>query len=335
MSVLVTGGTGFIGSHLVEALLDRGRQVSVLVLKNPWEPLEKENLKIIKKKGAKIIYGDITNQKSLIPAVENVDTIFHLAAISRPMRVPDSLYYQVNRDGTKNVLEAAQEANVKKFVYVSTVSVLGGSPDGHPLTEEEYQPEVSHYALSKKEGEHLTLQFYWQHGLPVTIVRPCLIYGPRCEVRLIMFKYVQRGLFPLFKNGRAKMEFCYVGNLVDALLRAESSKKAVGEIFNITDGESYEIKKVLTTIAQELDARSPFLSLPVWAGKLAGLSMEGVSKVMGVYPPFSRTAADWMSRSESVYDCSKAKKVLGYKPQISLQEGVRRTVKWYRRQGYL
>lgn len=333
--VLVTGGAGFIGSHLVEELLAAGRGVRVLALKKPFDSIEVENLKIIRDKGAEVAYGDVRDEKSLRPAMEGVSSVFHLAAVSRPMRIPARLYYEINRDGTKNILEAARKAQVKKFVHVSTVSVLGGSPDGHSLSEEEYQPEVSHYALSKKEGENLAIRYFWQYGLPVVVVRPCLVYGPRCLVRLIMFKYVKKGLFPIFNGGHARMEFCYVGNLVQSLLLAEKNEEVLGEIFNITDGQSYEIGQILKTIAEESNSRPPFIEVPVWVGKLAGYGMEVVSRAIGIHPPFSRTAADWMSRSGSVYDCTKAKERLEYHPTTSLQEGVRETIVWYNRRGLL
>ncbi len=332
---MVTGGTGFIGSHLVEKLLKEGRRVRVLALEKPFEPIELENLKIIKEKGAEIIYGDLRDKDSLLPAVGGVSSIFHSAAISRPMRIPARSYYEINRDGTKNLLEAARDAGVRKFVHISTVSVLGDSPDGHPLSEEEYQPEVSHYALSKKEGENLVIRYFWQYQLPVVVIRPCLVYGPRCLVRSVMFKYVKKGLFPLFNGGRARMEFCYAKNLVGAILRAEKNEEAIGEVFNITDGQPYEIGEVLRTIAAELKVRPPFLRIPVFLGKAAGYGMEGVSKVIGIYPPFSRTAADWMSESQSVYDCTKAKKLLGYNPPYSLREGVRETIDWYKKRKLL
>lgn len=332
---LVTGGTGFIGSCLVERLLEENRKVRVLALKTPFEPIEDENLKIIKGKGAEIVYGDLCNKQSLKSAVKGVESVFHLGAISHPMRIPIQRYYNVNKIGTRNILEAAKKERVKKFVHISTVSVLGPSPDGHSLKEEEFQEEIAHYGLSKMEGEKIALHFYKRYKFPVVVIRPCMVYGPRCLVRLIMFKYIQKGLFPLFNKGKARMEFCYVDNLVQALLLSEKSKEALGEAFNITDGHSYEIKKVSKKIAEELGVRPPFIELPIWAGKLAGHGMEIISKIIGIYPPFSSTAADWMSRSQTVYDCTKAKAILGYRPRVSLQEGVKRTVAWYKEKGCL
>jgi len=335
--VLVTGGTGFIGSHLVERLLEDGRDVRVLSLKrtNLFEAIEEENLKIIKDKGAEIVYGDLRDKKSLRGIADNIDIIFHLGAISRPMNIPSKQYYDVNEKGTKNILEEAIKSRVKKFIHVSTVSVLGVSPDGHPLKENEFQEEKADYGLSKRAGEKVALNFYKKYKLPVVVLRPCLVYGPRCMVRLIMFKFVQRGLFPLFNKGMAKMEFVYVDNVIQSILLAEKNNHILGEVFNITDGQSYTIKRVLTTIAQEEGVTPPRINLPYFIGKTIGYLAEIISKPLGVYPPFSSTAADWMSKSINVYDCSKAKKMLGYKPKVSLREGAKRTIEWYRKKGVL
>ncbi len=333
--VLVTGGTGFIGSHLVEKLLEQGREVRVLAPKKPFDAIEIENLKIIKEKGAEIVYGDLRDKESLLPAVKGISSVFHLGAISRPMAIPPQRYWDVNSQGTKNILEASQAANVEKFIHISTVSVLGDSLGGCPLKEDDYQSGLGSYGISKLAAEHLALEFRQKHNLPIVVVRPCLTYGPRCLPRSIMFKYVKKGFFPIFNGGRARMEFCYVKNLVQAILLAEKNEGVLGEVFNVTDGQSYPIGKILTTIAEELNVRPPFLRPPVWVGKLAGLGMEVVSKVIGIHPPFSRTAAEWMSKTESVYDCTKAKKLLGYRPSYSLREGIRETIEWYKEKGLL
>ncbi len=334
-NVLVTGGTGFIGSHLVEELLRQGRKVRALALPKPFAPIELENLTLIKNKGAEIVYGDLRDIESLKLAVKGTDSIFHLGGISRPMRILKQEYYDNSVFGTQNILQVAKENNIKKFVHVSSVSVLGVSPDGHPLKEDEFQEEDSHYSVSKLGGEKKVLEYYRKYNFPVVVIRPCLIYGPRCLVRLIMFKFVKFGLFPLFNHGKAHMEFCYVNNVVQALLLAEKNDDVIGEVFNITDGQSYEIRTVLNTIAKELCTRPPFISLPVFIGTLAGYFAEIVSAIVGVYPPFSSTAAEWMSKDRNVYDCNKAKEILGYEPRISLDEGMKRSVEWYKKRGIL
>lgn len=333
--ILVTGGTGFIGSHLVERLLEQGRKVRVLVLKTPFEAIEKDNESLLRSKGAKIYYGDLLDKKSLREAVEGVDTVFHLGGISRPMNIVTRRYYDTNVLGTKNLLEVLKRKKLKRFIHVSSVSVLGVSPDGHPLREDEIQPESLHYGLSKREGEHVALSYYHKHKVPVVVMRPSLVYGPRCLVRLIMFKFIKLRLFPIFNKGKAKMEFAYVDNVVEALMLAESAKGVLGEVFNITDGEAYEIGKVVKTIARELGARPSFIRIPVFLGVFFGVMSEVVSKGVGIFPPFSRTAADWMSSDVNVYDCTKAKKVLKYKPKVDLRTGVKRSIEWYKAQGVL
>lgn len=334
--ILVTGATGFIGSHLIDQLINDGRtNIKALVLKKPIDEIEVDNLKRLKKQKVEIVYGDIRNIDDCKEAIKEIDTIFHLAAISRPMQVSKKVYYDTNELGTKNMLEAVKNKKIKKYVHISTVSVLGLSPDGHPLSEEEFQPEDQEYGLSKRAGEKIALKYQKKYSLPLTVVRPCLIYGPRCMVRAIMFKYTQKRLFPLFNGGRAKMEFCYVGNLVDAILLAEKNQKAIGETFNITDGRSYSIKEVIETIAKEEGVGKPMINMPYSLGKFAGKIAELVFPLFGKYPPFSSTAADWMSKDVNVYSSQKAKKILGYNPKISLKEGVRETIRWYKDKGVL
>ena len=334
-NVLVTGGTGFIGSHLVEKLLEQGRYVKVLALKDPIEKIEKENEELIKAKGAKIVYGNICDVKSLEKAIKNIDIVFHLAAISRPMAVTDEEYYNVNVKGTENILEVSRKANVKKFIHVSTVSVLGVSPDGHPLCEEEFQYDDLKYGQTKREGERMALLYHYKYKVPLVVIRPCLVYGPRCMVRLVMFKFVKMGIFPLFSKGNAKMEFVYVDNVIQALLLAEKNESVIGKTFNITDGQSYKIITVLKTIADELQVQQPKFNLNPKLGYYLGIASEFLSKLIGIYPPFSRTASHWMSNDVNVYDCSYAKNVLGYNPKINLHEGIKKTVLWFKSRGDL
>ncbi len=332
--VLVTGGAGFIGSHLAERLLRDGRDVRILIRKREYRPFEKKFLGEFGKQG-EIVYGDLRDQSSLKSAIKGVSTVYHLGAISRPMRVLKKEYYDNSILGTRNILEASLAANISKFVHVSSVSVLGTSPDGIPLRENDFQFDMTDYAASKREGEFIALLYHYKHGLPLTVIRPCLTYGPRCLVRLVMFKFVKYGLFPIFNDGTAKMEFLYVDNAVQSMILAESNKRAVGEVFNVTDGLHYSIGDVLNTIADVMEVRRPRLRIPVNLGVAVGHVAEVVSAVGGVYPPFSSSAAEWMSRDMNVYDCTRAKKILGYTPSIDLVEGIRRSVEWYRGEHFL
>lgn len=335
-NVLVTGGTGFIGSHLVERLLKEERNVvRVLALRNSKTLIEHENCNLLREKGAEIVYGDLRDIDSLYDAVKHIDCVFHLGAISRPMKILKKEYYDNSVLGTENILKVSRTHGVRKFIHTSTVSVLGVSPNGLPLEENDYQGDEDDYPWSKRLAENLALEYYNKHNLPVVIIRPSLVYGPRCLVRLIMFRFIKYGIFPLFNQGIVKIEFAHVDNIVEAILLAEINEAAIGEIFNITDGQSYEIREVLNCIADELKVIRPFMRLPCILGRTIGIMSEVISRAVGVYPPFSRTAVEWMSSNRNVYSCEKAKKILGYSPIIDLKEGVKKTVEYYKGIGKL
>jgi nucleoside-diphosphate-sugar epimerase len=333
--ILITGGTGFIGSHLTEKLLEEGNEITVLAMHNPIEDIENENLELLRNIGVKIVFGDLRSVETLEKAVKGNEVVVHLAAISRPMNISQQTYYDINEKGTINLLETCNKYKIKKIVHVSSVSVLGLSPDGNPLKEDDYQDlNGDDYGLSKLKGEKAAIDLGEKFQIPLTVIRPALVYGPRCVVRNIMFKFVQNKFFPLFGNGEAKMEFCYVDNLVCALIQAISHKYN-GEVFNITDGKAYQISEVLNAIADNLQVNRPSINLPVWLGEFLGLTSELLFKVIRKSPPFSRTAAKWMSQDVNVYSCNKAIKVMEYTPKISLNEGVVKSIKWYREKGFL
>jgi len=330
--ILITGATGLIGSHLVEKLATEDKSIRILIMKNPLQSIENQTLNELKKLNIKIIYGDLRDKESLKPALVGINTVFHCAAISRPMNIPKKMYYDINTQGTRNLLEVCLEQNIDKYIHISAISVLGVSPDGHPLKENEYQPEKSldNYDLSKKQAESIVLDFYKQHRLPVVIVRPPMVYGPRCIARLTMFKYVKNRLLPLFRNGKGCMEFCYIDNLIDGILLAASSSNALGQIYNLSDEKAYPMHTVIETIAKELKVGLcpiPGLIIPA---KVLGYLVEMAGKILGFYHPFSPQVVDWMSYDRCIYDISKAKGELGYRSKVSLQEGIKRSVKWYR-----
>ena len=328
---LVTGGTGFIGRHLVDALVKENRRVRVFALKNNPEKSEVEYEATLKRMGVEIVHGDLNDRNSLSPAVEHVDTVFHLGSVSRPKHISLNKYYDVNIYGTRNLLDSIAHHDLKRFIHVSTVSVLGLSPNGIPLAEEDYQYSDLNYGTTKREAEQIAVIYGYKYKIPLTVIRPSLVYGPGSLVRKIMFTCVKYGVFPIFKGGKAEMEFLYVENLIAALLLAEKKEEAVGETFNITDGRSYQLLEVIANLAQVQGVSSRGLPIPIALGVLAGFCVELLGKLMGFHPPFSRSAVDWMSTNRNVYSCEKARKLLGYNPKIDLSEGIKRTVAWYKK----
>jgi len=336
--VLITGAAGFIGSHLADSLLEDG--IPVRCLTKP-----ESDISHLAGSRSEIISGDVKDPASLAPAMEGVHTVYHLAAISRlDANVPDEEYYKTNVEGTRNVLESARRAGVKRVLYTSTIESVGTSKDGAPLTETTPPAPRNIYGITKLEAEKLVLDYHRQYGMETFVVRPPMIYGPR-ELILCqrLFRIVQRGFYPIIGSGRALTEFCFVKNQVCGIrLAAENGKP--GQVYFISDDRSYTIEEIVDAIASELGTPVVKPHIPVRLALLMGLTFEILSKLFRFYPfvipqtgrpPFSRKTVEWTSESRLFCDISKARQELGYRPPYSLKEGIHQTVDWYKKKGYL
>lgn len=324
--ILITGATGFIGSHLTEELVKGKEKIRVLTKGKNLGYIQEFSNEIMKK--IEIVEGDLLDKKSLISATKGIKKVFHLAAISRPMNILKPVYYEVNRNGTKNLLEACKENKVKEIVHVSTMSVFGFSRDGKPLTENSPKLPVSDYGKSKKMGEDFALDFCKKNKIKIVVVRPPMVFGPRDMQFLKLFQLINTGFFPLLKNGRAKIEFCYVKNLVNGIILAEEYGKNL-ETYNFSDGQTYTIKEVFGEIANAENKRLFPISIPIWVVKLSGGILEFIFSIFGKKAPFNSGTSDWMSK-DNVIDISKARKELGYKQKIPLKDSINETIKWYK-----
>lgn len=331
MKTLVTGGTGFVGSHLVDALVAKGKKVRCLVKKetDTAHPKYFSNVEHLKKLGVEIIYGNLTDKNSLKKAVKDVNVIFHLAAIARPMHIPDKLYFEVNIEGTKNLLDAVKNKKIKKIVCMSSISAIGPSRDGKPVNEKTIPRPADVYGESKLAAERIIKE----SNLPVIILRPPMIFGPRDFEMLRFFKTVKSGFFPIRSN-KGHFEFCYVENIVQACLLAEKKGK-IREIYCISNEKSYTINEVIKTMAEEENVKLINFYFPAFIFQVGGFLMELLGKIFRFHPPFSRETIIWMTKNYWFCDISKAKKELGYKPKINLKEGIKRTVNWYKEKGLL
>ena len=299
--VLVTGGAGFIGSHLVTRLLKEGFEVVMLdnlstgSLEKLKLCLENENFRFVK--------GSIVDEQVVRDALRDVEAVFHLAAITS---VPYSVEYpdvtrEVNVDGTRKLLEECLSAGVERFIYVSSCAVYG-EPEYLPIDEKHPARPVSPYAESKLEAERLCREFQKAYGLKTTIVRPFNVYGPRMKGGRyggVIARFIERlrsNKPPIiYGDGTQTRDFVHVWDIINALMHTLNNQKAIGEIFNVASG-------VATSI-----------------GQLAKLVME-LSGVDGLKPLYRPARNGDIKHSYA--DISKAKARLGYEPKISLREGV-------------
>jgi nucleoside-diphosphate-sugar epimerase len=262
-----------------------------------------------------------------------VEVVHHLAAAFRELNVPNQYYWDVNVGGTRNALEAARAEGVKKFVYCSTCGVHGNI-DNPPGGEDAPIQPADYYQRTKYEAEPIALE-YNAKGLPTTIIRPAAIYGPGDPERFFMiYKRVASGTFPMFGNGRTLYHPLYIDNLVDAFGLAMQPGKGDGQAYLIADEEYVPIEDLVKKVARALgvDVRIPHY--PVWPVIVVGHIVEKACKPFRITPPIFPRRVDWY-RQNRAFRIEKAQRDLGYQPRVGLEEGLRLTAEWYRKEGLL
>ena len=327
MRILVTGGTGFTGSALVLRLLEQGYQLRSLDYQKGilYHQLEKA--------GAELVLGSITDSVLVQKSMEGVDFVFHLAAAFRELNVPDKHYYDVNVNGTRNVMEAARKQGVMKVVYCSTQGVHGHIKNP-PGDENSLIAPEDYYQQTKYEGELVVNEFI-KDGMNATIIRPTAIYGPGDPGRFVMiYKRVKNGSFPMFGSGDTFYHPVYIDNLVDAFLITMEPEKGKGETYIIADEEYLAIKELVKKVGQAMDIDVKIKHYPILPLIIAGHICEKACKPFGITPPIFPRRVDWF-RQVRAFRIDKAKRDLGYQPKVDIDEGLKRTAEWYKKEGYL
>lgn len=323
---LVTGGTGFTGSHLVMNLVEDGLKVRVLTR-------SRERAREVLPRHVEIVEGDVADRSAVQRAMENVGRVFHLATSFREPGIPDGRYRAVHVTGTRHLLEAARDGGVERFVHCSTVGVHGHIPE--PPADEEYRFSPGDvYQVTKLEGEQEALRFGRREGLPVAVARPTPIYGPGDERLLKLFSLIQRGRFVILGDGEIFYHMVYVTDLVRGFRLLAEHPEAVGESFILGGPDCYTLNELAEMIARVLEVPAPRIRLPARPFQILGSALEAVCRPLKIAPPIYRRRVDFFTKSRS-FSIEKARSVLGYEPRISTPEGIRRTAKWYRDHGYL
>lgn len=326
MKVLITGGTGFTGSHLAKRIASTGTSIRLLVR-------DKLKVELSDSYAPEIIEGDVRDSASVEAAVRGVDTIFHIAAAFRTAGISDKVYWDVNVKGTMNLLNSALKYNVHRFVHCSTIGVHGNIEN--PPANETYRFNPGDiYQRTKLEAELAVHRFFRETGLPCIIIRPCAIYGPG-DVRLLkLFKLGSWRVVPILGSGKVFFHMVYIDDLVDAFLLAAETKSAIGQAFIIGGAERLTLLEIIEIISRISGKSTTKLFLPPKPFQMLGDICERIFIPFGMEPPIFRRRVDFFTKSRS-FDIGKASRILGYSPKVGIEEGLMLTAEWYRSKGYL
>lgn len=329
MRVLITGGTGFIGSRLALHLAERGDGVTVLAQANT--PAEVENADLLTRHGCEIVLGSVVDAPTVQKAVAGAEVVYHLAAAQHESNVDDQHFRDVNVTGTGNVLEAAAKAGVRRFVHGSTIGVYRAT-GGSTVHEDTVTEPDNIYGVTKLEAERLVAGH--ADGLAAVIVRISETYGPGDRRLLKLFRAVARRRFFHVGRGDNLHHLLYIDDLVQALRVAARGEDAIGRTVVVPGYEAVTTREMVAAVARSMDAPVPRLRVPLLPLWLAAAAMELTMPPLGMSPPLHRRRMHFFIKSFR-FDGAKARSLLGYEPKVGVAEGMRRTAEWYRSRGEL
>jgi nucleoside-diphosphate-sugar epimerase len=324
--VLVTGASGFLGGRLVRRLLGDGVLVRVLVRSPPKAKAWTDH-------GAEAVVGDITDTDAVRTAVTDVVAVYHLAGKLLVPGVPASEYRRTHVEGTKALLAAcAERTGLERFVHCSTTGVLGRTGDA-PADETAPPRPTNIYESTKAEAEQ-AVRAAWQAGLPAVIVRPGLVYGPGDLHLLGFFRSVLRRQFRPIGRRPVWLHPIFIDDLTEALVLCGQRPAAVGECFHIAGREPVPLARLAASIARAAGTSLPRGSIPMPAARAVAVIGDLLPARLKQRAPLTRSRLDFLTHSR-VYDVAKAGRVLGFAARTDLPAGIRESVSWYRRHGYL
>lgn len=326
MKVLVTGATGFIGSHLVNRLVQEGHHVRALARHSS----QVDHLHAL---GCEVVYGDLGNEASLRPAIAGVNAVYHAGAavgVSHWASIED-----ITVRGTERMLRLSLEAGIERFVHISSLAVYRTAdiPENAIIDEnrelEPYPESVGAYCRSKVEAERLVFEYY-RHGLPVAVVRPGLIYGPGGNVFWPNIGFQKNNVCIVLGSVDSFLPFTYINNVIDALVQSGSVPEAVGRAYHIVDGNGMTKRQYLRRYMEDLEADMRVVQVPLWMLTSPAM-ISGLLGRFGIRIPFPSRYALISKYHGLRCDTSRAKSDLGWEPRVSLDGGLERTFDWHNR----
>jgi nucleoside-diphosphate-sugar epimerase len=325
--VLVTGGTGFVGSHLVEKLVRRGYRVRLLIRRT-------SSLRWLEGVPVEYAFGDVRDKASIAGACVGVRSVFHVGGLTKAQS--DSEYHEVNGQGTRNLAEALAERGFPGGFFVHMSSLAAGGPaiaverDPEPVrTESDPPTPITPYGKSKLQGEIALREVADSHGrFRHVILRPPAVYGPRDEDTLVLFRMIKQGFLPVPRTPVNRLSLIYVEDLVDAAIRA--AEKAARGTYYVSDGEIYTFQEVGREIANLMDVEVRMLRAPRPLAMFAACGAELWGYLVGRAPVLSRAKVHDIWQPHWVCSPEKARREWGFDPAFPLSRGLSETLTWYR-----
>jgi nucleoside-diphosphate-sugar epimerase len=323
---LITGATGFVGSHLAESCAARGFPVRALA-----RPASDTSL--LERLGATVVGGDLADPAALGRALDGADVVFHCAAKVGDWG-PVEDYRAVNVEGMRTLLDACRGRPLHRFVHFSSLGVYAarhhhGTDESEPLPRH----HVDGYTQSKVEGEELALLYQRDHGVPVVVLRPGFIYGPRDRTVLPrIIDNLRNGKVRYIGDGSRALNTIYIGNLVEAAFQAVDRPEAVGQIYNLTDGEAVSKRRFIEAIADGVGVPRPKpAGVPLWVARALAWWQEGRARRRNSPKPPRLTQGRLKFMGLNLdFSIDKARSQLGYRPRFSFEQGMGETVAWYK-----
>ncbi len=329
MRVLATGALGFIGRHFLMAALAAGIAVTAFH-RAPSMP-KRALAQQFQSRGVSFHSGDVEDVESLRPAMNGVESVCHFASAFRESGMSDEYFIRVNVDGTRNVMEAAAEQGVRRFVFCSTAGIYGSRVPG--VTDESAPVNPANvYERSKVRAEAMVRAQATRLGMEYAIFRPAVVYGPHDERLLKMFRSASKGRFPLFGDGSGRRHMVYVGDVADAALQACLLPQAAGQEMIIAGPRAAPLREILGVLASTVGRSSSGPRFPLAPMRLLAAATEDACKLVGVNPPIYRRRMDFYV-NDAAFDCARARTILAWRPAVDLEEGFARTLESYRQSG--
>ena len=322
MRALVTGATGFVGSHVVEALRQAGHEVAALV-RSPGKAGALAALNVEQVRGA------LDERDSLTRAVATRDTIIHAAGLTAALAEAD--YLQVNRDGTRALLSAAERAGVGRFVYVSSMAAAGPAARGRPLLGNEPPAPVTAYGRSKLAGEAAVRE----SRVPWTIVRPPMVYGPRDREVLKVFKLASLGVAPVFGDGTQQLSAVHAADLAKALVAAATSPNAAGATYYACHPGIFTSEEFVRAVGAAAGRKVTILRIPLALGRLALAGTGAAARVARRATVLNADKANEFFQPAWTGDPGRLARDTGWSATYDLTAGLADTWRWYRSAGWL